>query len=291
MTAEEILRENVEFLRRVRLQDLSTRIVLEALDKAEEMYRYEITGETAAALHILDFEDTLDLLLERPKSFSRFGDGELAIIAGKSTPFQEYRRDLAERLKEILRELQDACYVGLDHRYFTPPKNSTREAKISARMNGKFWRETILAHCNRKRLYITSAFSCGHTAFDGDYSAYMEKTRELFRDRELIIFSGRTVFDRIEHDVFEYAASRQHVFADSKNAWSQYGEIMTLARQFPKNFTLCFILGQAATVLAYDLAQEGYMAWDIGHLAKEYDACRKAAAGSVTSFDNFFAPD
>ena len=46
-----------------------------------------------------------------------------------------------------------------------------------------------------------------------------------------------------------------------------------------------------ATVLAADLADMGYTAWDIGHAAKEYDAYMRREEKTDAVMDKFFAPD
>ena len=143
-------------------------------------------------------------------------------------------------------------------------------------------------------MYISSAFTLKYSGSKFSYeecSTYYTKAKELFRNRKLIIFSGKTVFDKINYNVFEYAASRQHIFCESKNAWRQYEEILSAARKFPKDFTLCFILGPTATVAAWDLAHEGYTAWDIGHIAKDYDAFMKKLDYFSEEMKKFPAPD
>lgn len=43
------------------------------------------------------------------------------------------------------------------------------------------------------------------------------------------------------------------------------------AKKIDKNRIICIILGPTATVLAYDLAKEGYQALDLGHIVKAYN--------------------
>lgn len=248
-------------------------------------------------LHILNIEQTIDLLLENPKSFCRYGDGELMYLNGRAQHFQPYDENLARRLREILESSSEKCHIGIDYRYFVPTHNFPTDQREYIREVGNWIRPLLLKYCNRKRLYISSLFTCAHATLDissNEYAQYLKQIRELFKGRNLVIFSGRTVFDQIKYNVFELAESRQHVFCNSIDAWSQYNEIMEYARRLPKdNSTLCFILGPAATVIAYDLAQEGYMAWDIGHIAKEYDAYGKFIEGNRKVFHTpiFFAPD
>jgi len=153
----------------------------------------------------------------------------------------------------------------------------------------------LTQYTNKKRLYIstgvTQAFpkSIVNKNSVQEKINYFEKIKALFAGRKLVIISGSTVFDKIQYNVFEKAASVINIFASSRHAWAQYDEILAHAKTYSKDYTICAILGPAATVLAYDLAQEGYTAWDIGHLAKWYDAFIKE--GGITNPQNFFAPD
>lgn len=237
-------------------------------------------------------DDTLDLLLENPKSFCRYGDGEFLLIQERQAVFQEYDENLARRLKEILQSSSDKCYVGL-------PTNFLQSSDhVWILFNRKNIHKIIMALCNKRKLYISAAFSLSYSENKMNNFEYqkiktrMDKCKELFRDRNLVIFSGKTVFDKLNYNVFECAKSRRHIFTESRNAWRQYKEIMEAARKFPKDeVTLCFILGPTATVAAWDLAQEGYMAWDIGHIAKDYDAFVKKLDYDSDYMKKFADPD
>ena len=220
------------------------------------------------------------------------------LINGHSQHFQPYNNDLARRLREILESSNDKCYVGIDGRYFESTSKLPTNTANFIRRNAGWIRQTLLKCCNRKRLYIAAACTGLHDTFNfsqPEYVQCLKKIWRFFKGRNLVIFSGKTVFDNIKYNVFELAANRQHVFFNSIDAWSQYNEIKATAKRFPKETTtFCFILGPAATVLAYDLAQEGYTAWDIGHVAKEYDAYAKYYRGENSEegvLKNFFVPD
>ena len=238
----------------------------------------------------MDNEETLDYILEKPKSFCRFGDGELDIMVGKSIPFQNYDEKLASRFKEILASSNENCYIGLPYGWLYPSKGPND----FCRLRGHEFIKILPQFANKKRLYIATELTMGFPNHIKEKSEqeklnYFEKIKTLFKDRKLVIISGSTVFNKIQYNVFEKAASRVHIFANSKNAWSQYEEILTKAKTFPKDYTICAILGPTATILAWDLAQEGYTAWDIGHMAKWYDAFMKE--GGITNPSEFFAPD
>lgn len=297
-----IFRNNVAFLTQVPLNHAFIQVINECIDRMEDFYRYDLSQENHATttpplfLHILNVEDTLDLLLNNHKSFCRLADGEFSIIRGESMAFQEYDPKLAERLSGILQSYDDKCYVGLDSRYFHSTSNLLDKEKKFVRSQGRIMREVMEKFCNRKKLYIEASITCFYLHSPKNYSileytVHYEKIKQLFKNKKLAIFSGRTVFDNIKFNVFEYATERRHIFTESKNAWRCYNEIISAAMQIPKDFTLCFILGPTATVLAYDLAQKGYTAWDIGHIAKDYDLFMKNRGKDSQDALKFFDPD
>ena len=54
---------------------------------------------------------------------------------------------------------------------------------------------------------------------------------------------------------------------------------------------MVIIMANKANSLAHTLAKEGYMAWDIGHLAKDYDMYMKNIQKNPTTINDFFQPD
>ena len=124
-----------------------------------------------------------------------------------------------------------------------------------------------------------------------DLTDYYSKIKELFRNRDLVIFAGEGVLSSLDYDVFEYARSKEYVYGPSRNAFSQYDEIYEKACAYGKNKVLCFILGPASKALVCNLSKEGYLAWDIGHLAKDYDCFCKKQAKTAENVAAFFAPD
>ena len=59
----------------------------------------------------------------------------------------------------------------------------------------------------------------------------------------------------------------------------------------PKDYLLCLILGQTATAMVPDLTDLGYMAWDVGHMAKDYDAYMNHKEKTEKNMDAFWNPD
>ena len=154
-------------------------------------------------------------------------------------------------------------------------------------------RKVIVDYCNKDKVYINTGFCLSYIGNNSieDVEKHFEKIKSLFKDRKLVIFAGETVFNKIQYDVFEEAHSKVIVSAPRINAWRAYDDIMNKALSFPKDHVLCFILGPTATVLAYELSKRGRIAWDIGHVAKDYDAFMKRADKTSEIISNFWAPD
>ena len=86
----------------------------------------------------------------------------------------------------------------------------------------------------------------------------------------------------------------EYIYAPTIDAFNVYDEIFKKARTIDKNRLVCIILGPTATVLAYDLAQLGYRALDLGHIVKSYDLyCKNNKRVDLTPEERakFFAKD
>ena len=71
-----------------------------------------------------------------------------------------------------------------------------------------------------------------------------------------------------------------------------YDEIIRdITRNVSKDTMICLILGPTATVMAADLTDMGYLAWDIGHIAKDYDIYMKRLPKTSRLQIDFAAPD
>ena len=301
-----VFRSNIDFLMRVPIQAKDTQNMLKVIDIIDEKYDYELSDKLSKKPwipNILDKEASFKLINTPPlRSFCRLGDGECELILGRSIGFQEANDTLAEKLKQILIEGgHDNCYVGLPRNFFmyTPKKRNFNETP--AELKSKIWdtftspmhRKVIIDHCNRDRIYISTGFCLSYVTKNSieDCEKHFKKVKSLFKGKKLVIFAGETVFDKIQYDVFEEAQSKVIVLAPRINAWRAYDDIMNKALSFPKDHILCFILGPTATVLAYELSKHGRIAWDIGHIAKDYDAFMKRASKTSEIISNFWAPD
>lgn len=265
----------------------------ERLKQFEDYYRYALRDEELIIPRprILNPEETVELLLEKPKSFSRFGDGELNIMTGRGIPFQHWDPKLADYLWEIIKNENENLYVGICYEWFHSNENATENVKDFMRKNGYKYRHLVLPVCNMDRVYIDAAFNQVYMHTEGlDYDSYYEKIKNLFKGRKIVLFSGKGVLQKLEYDVFDEAIERIDVEGPATNAFDQFEELLEKAKSYSKDYTLCFILGPASKALCYELSKFGYVAWDIGHLAEDYNAYRKETGKSEQDSMSFYNP-
>ena len=286
------IRSNLKYLIKYDLLDEKFRIKDETIEDC--IYEFDELSRTLPRLTVLNETETVKILKEKPKSFSRYGDGEVSLMRGEDSAFQDYDPELARKMKKLLVEKRDNLYVGLNSSYFqSPVKYSDRNRKFY-RLYGTAYRRYFNEFCDPDNTYLDACCFGGYfrQGDQFDIDTHFSRVRELFRNKDLTIVCGKGILDTLEFDLFGLASSKQVIDAPRKNAFSEYEDLLKrINAQAPKENLICIILGMTATVLAADLADDGYTAWDIGHAAKDYDAYMRKAEKTDAVIDKFFAPD
>lgn len=286
------IKNNIEYLIKYDLMDEKYRLKDETIEDC--IYEFEELKETLPKLHVLNETETVELLSKSPKSFARYGDGEIAIMRGENAGFQDYDPELARKMKDILVRKRDNLYVGLNCSYFQSPiKYSARNRKYY-RLYGTEFRRYFNTLCDPENLYLDACCFGGYfrQGDQFDLDAHFRAVRDLFQGKKIAIVCGEGILDSLEYDLFDLSAERQVIYAPKKNAFSCYEKILEdIRKSVSKDTLVCIILGMTATVLAADLADEGYLAWDIGHAAKDYDAFMRKLDKTEDVAQKFFSPD
>jgi hypothetical protein len=124
-----------------------------------------------------------------------------------------------------------------------------------------------------------------------DFKDYFSKIADIWRDRDIVIICGSSVFDLIENNIFNCAKTIEYQYAPSIDAFDCYDELLGNAKSLDRQKLIIIILGPTATVLAFDLARMGYQALDFGHIAKDYDFFCKKIEHNDRTISDFFKPD
>lgn len=257
----------------------------------DAVYEYDRLSPNYRPLTILSPENTFDLIQNHPKSFVRTGDGEIKLMMGMDQPFQKYEKEIADRLLELLQHPREDLYVGVNRNYFIP---------LMELGNPEFYRRWAYeyrtfyrAHCCADATYLDSTF----TSMSGGASREMqalwyEKWKDLFAGRDIVIVCGEGILDKLEYDIFEKANSKRLIQGPRISAWDQHDALMReITTTVSKDRILVFILGMAGKAMIPELTDLGYLCWDVGHLAKYYNAYMTNMEWTPKNTAKFFAPD
>ena len=287
---------NLKYLARNNLYEKETELVVRIQDETIENCVYEIDDAKSKLkrLKVCDGLASITKLESEPKSFSRYGDGEIALIMGYGIPFQKYDKRLADRLIEILNHRRYDLYVGIPHYYFHTVLNLPESSKIFCRLTNIKNRRIVLKYCDPDAVYLDSLCLLGYFMNDNldEYKKLCDRKRNLFKGRKIAIVSGQNVLEKLEHDIFELASCKIQIHAPALHAFGEYDLILNkIKSQVPKDYLICLVLGPTATVMAAELAELGYTAWDTGHIAKDYNAFMTLLDKSEYNNKRFWQPD
>lgn len=223
-------------------------------------------------IKIMSVEETIQKIKKERKSIARFGDGELDVINGGDIGFQNKNEALGKRLLEILQEKQDDCIIGLPDALNTLD-NLTEESETFWIKNMYDNRKTWLKYLDTDRTYGDSHLTRLYIRYKDRSNAgkYFAMLKSLWKNKDVIICEGELTRVGIGNDLLDDCKSIQRIIGPSENAFDKHDELLQVLKQQPKSSLIILALGPTATVLAYELAKEGYQALDIGHLDIEYE--------------------
>ena len=222
--------------------------------------------------NVLSVDETLDILLSTERSLVRFGDGEILLINGRGTAFQNSEAGIGEELCDTLESDQENLMVAI------PDVFDGLEKYIPATRS--FWRDhlfffgkTYLKSCKRNVQYGNAFISRCYMILQDKTGceAYFNKFRQVFKDKELLVVEGVNTHNGVGNDLFSLAKSVSRIIGPGKNAYAVRDQILTECCRFSKDMLIVVSLGIAAKGLVKDLYQKGYRVLDIGNLDMEYE--------------------
>ncbi len=260
------------------------------VDRHLERLRYE-KGAYVDKISILTTGETMRLLEKEKVSFLRYGDGEIAIMQGKSIPFQEFNPKLARRLRKILRTETEGLKIGIPYYYTHPIKNlNPFVASFAKSLTAQ--RRFLCRNCNRDMTYIDTCITQVYQTYEKyNFQQYYKHMQNLLKEREITLICGEGVLDRLEYKAYSICASVDFITAPSMNAFDKYDILLRAALRTDPKKLVCIVLGPTAKVLASDLHKRGYQAWDMGHYFKDYDAYMRKRPQTETEIVQFYKPD
>lgn len=224
---------------------------------------------------ILSDEETLKKITKENYSVARYGDGEFRLmLEKKGIGFQCIDEKLSEKLRKIIiaSEIENKIIIGVPAS-LKGVKGYSKEAK-------RFWINYWVQNFNDLKPYLKQKEYC-NTNLTRPYMDYKNKNevimqkkfndiKKIWDKRDVVIIEGEKTMLGVGNDLFDNCNSIDRIICPAKNAFEKYDQILEEAQKVEKDKLFLISLGPTATVLAYDLAREGYQAIDTGHIDIEY---------------------
>lgn len=243
-----------------------------------ENINYEIYGESdlikKTCPNIIGVDETVDILSRNQVSLTRFGDGEFEIMCGRKRPvFQCPDKNLQERLKEVLHSNVSNLLVAIADNYSSLDKYTDDAAQTIRSYLKRSVRRDHMQLLEVDRQYYDAYISRPYIMYRDKVGAEKRfaNIRRIWERENVLVVEGKYTRFGVGNDLLDNTASIQRILVPDKNAFSEYDKILETTRQYGKNKLILTSIGPTATVLAYDLAKEGYWVIDIGQLDVEYE--------------------
>ena len=260
-------------------------------------YKYTIyirTRKIRKNLEILNSESTVKYIIKHRCSICRFGDGELRMVTyclnhGDASnynidTFQQYDEKLAKKLEETLLSNLPNCLICIPYAFKKFSVYRGYEKFHFEREYNYYYK--LLKEVYLKRSCLNFGDACFtrfyfHRTDIHDYDSYIHNLKQIWEKQDIVFLEGAKSRLGVGNDLFSNARSIQRFLLPIVDAFDKYDEILGTVKKMPKDKLYLLALGHTATVLAYDMAQMGYWAIDIGHVDIEYEWMRMKATKKV----------
>lgn len=232
---------------------------------------------------VLSVEETLDKIIQETCSICRYGDGEFLYIIDKlNLPFQCYDSVLRNRMIEILISNSSNILIGLPIGY-SSHENLNKSSIKTWRSQISWIYPRLKKYLDMNKVYYNSSMTRVYIDYvnKSDSIRYFEKLKKIWEGREVVLIEGEKSRLGVGNDLFENVSKLKRILAPMHNAFSKIDEISREVLKHEKTKLILIALGPTATVLAYDLAREGYQAIDIGNIDIEYEWFLRGATNKV----------
>jgi hypothetical protein len=219
-------------------------------------------------LRFLSPEETFNYIIDNESSIIRLGDGEFGLMRGASVYFNDWRqkfnKDLQKGLLDILASKSNNMIICLPVEHLTKTKEELRA--IGKEDEFKYWiNSKVLLHkfIQKERPY-GSSFVFYPTINKG--INYLKLKEYLLKKHVVIITSSLERFQKIT-----LGKTTHLIEAPRSDSWDKIAEIRKNFYELikdnnysPREVLVMVSMGSAAKVFVYELAENGFTAWDAG---------------------------
>lgn len=221
---------------------------------------------------VVGVRESIQHMLHTKCSVCRYGDGEMKFILGSETWFQKKSPLLRKRLTEILSSDEDNVMICIPNKFGV--------SKVYTDFENKHWKKNIshtrrtwYKYLNRKKIYYDAFISRCYMPYKDKTLAkeYFGLWKQIWDGRDLLIIEGEKTRLGVGNTLFDNVKSIRRILCPNTNAFDYYEQVISRVKDETVDKLILIAIGPTATVMAFDLAQLGYQAIDIGHLDIEYE--------------------
>ena len=260
-------------------------VCLKCINKKKDVNCVKCTNNVIfKGIKIYNDDETLNEIINKNKSISRYGDGEFKFIFGKNLGFQKYNKKMSQRLLSILNSKESNLLIGINAPYKLSQLN---RLNLHGKNYYKAWFKRFkfnLARILKNKEYYSATI----TRFYMDLKSkkgvpnFVKKLKKIWDQREVVIIEGEKSRLGIGNNLFDNMKSIQRIICPTTNAFNHYNEIInTIKNKVSKDKLILIALGPTATILSYDLYKLGYRAIDVGHVDIEYEWFLRKAKSKI----------
>ena len=242
-------------------------------------------------LKVLSDDKTLDEIIFKKKSISRFGDGEFRLIFGKTIGFQKANKLLSRKLLEVLNCKDKNFLVGINIPY-KELSNFRKGFKMFWNKYFNKYKFKLAKIINKKKLYYSATISRFYIRYKDktNIQNYIQKLKKIWDKRNILIIEGEKSRLGVGNDLFDNSKSIKRILCPVKNAFKVINKIISeVINKIERKTLILLALGPTATILAYDLHKLGYLVIDVGHIDIEYEWFLKNATNKIIIENKYIA--
>lgn len=240
--------------------------IAEQTKKQEAIFHatmFPVYNEISAQLQSkqLDFDETIETIIENKMSFSRFGDGEMRLMLRNNfnISFQENNFLLAKKLKEVLLNPVDNLLIGMPYIF-----HDLHWGGVWANI----WSDMKPLLENHKQFGMAHVTRPVYFQLLGDYG--VELYRKIWSGLDITIVTGEGSRFELNKNLFDNVKSSNFIYSLPKNAFDDLDRLIEVLENDESDLILV-ALGPAGTILAYEMAKRGKWILDIGHISSSYE--------------------
>ena len=224
---------------------------------------------------IMTNTETVEYILKTGCCVSRFGDAEIKVAFGKDVRYQTSTPEIQKRLRQVIGSDKKNLLVCL------PAVFSKEQCSILDSGTVAFWKKHLAYY--RKKWYkdLIPGKKYGNAFISRNYMSlkdketgvaeYFELVKKLWENRDIIVVEGEKSRLGMGNDLFKNAKSVRRILAPSAQCFNKYDDVLTEIKKHGTEPLYILALGPTASVLPYDLCDEGYHAIDMGNIDTEYE--------------------